>query len=94
MGGRRGGARGPRLGSGPVERAAYTPHTRPRWHVHFRVPHLRPAVEAAAALGGRTVSDVTSNASERWVALRDPDGALFTLTTSLTTKRAQEHHAR
>ncbi|MGW5848829.1 VOC family protein [Streptomyces sp. NPDC055254] len=73
-----------RLNSGPVELAGYDPHTRPRWHVHFRVPALRPAVEAAVSLGGRTVSDVTSNATERWVALRDPDGALFTLTTSLT----------
>ncbi|WCD90423.1 Putative glyoxylase CFP32 [Streptomyces xanthophaeus] len=72
-----------RLNSGPVELAGYAAHTRPRWHVHFRVPRLRPAVEAALALGGRTVSDVTWNATERWVALRDADGALFTLTTSL-----------
>lgn len=72
-----------RLNSGPVEVASYSSHTRPRWHVHFRVPKLRPAVEAAVALGGRTVSDITSNAVERWVTLRDPDGALFTLTTSL-----------
>ncbi len=72
-----------RLNSGPVELAAYSPHTRPRWHVHFRVPKLRPAIEAAVALGGRTVSDITSNAVERWVTLRDPDGALFTLTTLL-----------
>ncbi|MFJ6722855.1 VOC family protein, partial [Streptomyces sp. NPDC091259] len=74
-----------RLNSGPVEAASYSPHSRPRWHVHFRVPRLEPAVEAAVSLGGRTVSDITSNARERWVALRDPDGALFTLTTSLST---------
>ncbi|MFD9728385.1 VOC family protein [Streptomyces sp. NPDC059072] len=72
-----------RLNSGPVELASYSPHTRPRWHVHFRVPKLRPAIEAAVALGGRPVSDVVSNAEERWVTLRDPDGALFTLTTAL-----------
>ncbi|WP_314247336.1 VOC family protein [Streptomyces sp. DSM 40907] len=72
-----------RLNSGPVEIASYSPHTRPRWHVHFRVPKLRPAMEAAVSLGGRAVSDVTSNAVERWVTLRDPDGALFTLTTAL-----------
>ncbi|WP_374777934.1 VOC family protein [Streptomyces sp. NBC_01310] len=72
-----------RLNSGPVELASYSPHTRPRWHVHFRVPSLQPAIEAAVVLGGRTVSDITSNAVERWVTLRDPDGALFTLTTSL-----------
>ncbi|MET9319312.1 VOC family protein [Streptomyces sp. NPDC003038] len=75
-----------RLNSGPVEIAAYASHIRPRWHVHFRVPRLQPAIEAAVALGGRTVSDITSNATERWVALRDPDGALFTLTTFLTTE--------
>lgn len=74
-----------RLNSGPVEAASYSPHSRPRWHVHFRVPRLEPAIEAAVSLGGRTVSDITSNARERWVALRDPDGALFTLTTSLST---------
>ncbi|MFG2874813.1 VOC family protein [Streptomyces sp. NPDC048337] len=80
---RQGGEPVARLNSGPVELASYSPHTRPRWHVHFRVPRLKPAVEAAVSMGGRPVSDVTSNASERWVALRDPDGALFTLTTSL-----------
>ncbi|MBT2406113.1 MULTISPECIES: VOC family protein [unclassified Streptomyces] len=83
---RRGGEPVARLNSGPVEAAAYAPHARPRWHVHFRVPELEPAVEAAASLGGRTVSDVTGNATERWVALRDPDGALFTLTTSRKTE--------
>ncbi|MGW0363783.1 VOC family protein [Streptomyces sp. NPDC002990] len=74
-----------RLNSGPVEIAAYSSHIRPRWHVHFRVPRLEPAVEAAVALGGSTVTEVTSNATERWVTLRDPDGALFALTTSVTT---------
>lgn len=85
---RQGGEPVARLNSGPVELASYSPHTRPRWHVHFRVPKLRPAIEAAVALGGRTVSDITSNALERWVALRDPDGALFTLTTTLAADTA------
>ncbi|MEU9143875.1 VOC family protein [Streptomyces sp. NPDC048349] len=85
---RQGGEPVARLNSGPVEPASYAPHTRPRWHVHFRVPALRPAIEAAVALGGRTVSDITSNATERWVALRDPDGALFTLTTAPTAEPA------
>ncbi|MEU9377994.1 VOC family protein [Streptomyces sp. NPDC048255] len=80
---RQGGEPVARLNSGPVELAGYAAHTRPRWHVHFRVPRLGPALEAALSLGGRTVSDVTSNATERWVAMRDPDGALFTLTTAL-----------
>ncbi|MGW7054796.1 VOC family protein [Streptomyces sp. NPDC054887] len=69
-----------RLNSGPVEVAALTPHARPRWYVYFRVPELEPAVEAATALGGSIVSEVTSSATERWMTLRDPDGALFTLT--------------
>ncbi|MEU9303600.1 VOC family protein [Streptomyces sp. NPDC048269] len=85
---RQGGEPVARLNSGPVELASYSPHTRPRWHVHFRVPALRPAIEAAVAMGGRTVSDIASNAAERWVALRDPDGALFTLTTSLAADPA------
>ncbi|MGW0392654.1 VOC family protein [Streptomyces sp. NPDC003042] len=72
-----------RLRGGPVESAAYNPHIRPRWHVHFRVPRLEPAVEAATALGGSAVSDIASTHAERSVTLRDPDGALFTLTTPL-----------
>ncbi|MGW6709321.1 VOC family protein [Streptomyces sp. NPDC054956] len=79
---RQGGEPVARLDSGPVEPGAYSPYTRPRWHVHFRVPELEPAVEAAVALGGRTVSEPEESATERWVALRDPDGALFTLTAS------------
>ncbi|ATZ22701.1 27 kDa antigen Cfp30B [Streptomyces lavendulae subsp. lavendulae] len=70
-----------RLDSGPVEPGAYNPYTRPRWHVHFRVPELDAAVEAALDLGGRTVSVVTTTGTERSIALRDPDGALFTLTS-------------
>ncbi|WP_229885867.1 VOC family protein [Streptomyces subrutilus] len=91
---RQGGEPVARLDGGPVERAARDPHARPRWHVHFRVPHLRRAVEEAVALGGRTVSDVTSDATERWVALRDPDGALFTLTAPLGGPAAGGGHAR
>lgn len=79
---RQGGEPVARLDSGPVEPAAYSPHTRPRWHVHFRVPELEPAVEAAVALGGRTISEPSRDGTERSVALRDPDGALFTLTAS------------
>ncbi|MFI5617005.1 VOC family protein [Streptomyces sp. NPDC051567] len=81
---RRAGEAVARLDSGPVEAGAYSPYTRPRWHVHFRVPRLGPAVEAALALGANTVSAVNENRTDRWVALRDPDGALFTLTASLT----------
>ncbi|MGW0390702.1 VOC family protein [Streptomyces sp. NPDC003042] len=57
------------------------PHVRPRWHVHFTVPDLEEAVEAAIRLGGRTVSPVQSSVTGRSVALSDPDGALFTVLT-------------
>ncbi|MFD8985647.1 VOC family protein [Streptomyces sp. NPDC059564] len=80
---RQGGEPVARLNSGPVEPGAYTPHTRPRWHVHFRVPDLDEAVEAALGLDGRTVSVFTTTDTERSIALRDPDGALFTLTADL-----------
>ena len=70
-----------RLNSGPVEQASASPYARPRWHVHFRVPRLEPAIEAAVSLGGRTVTDITAAPPDpRSVELRDPDGALFTLT--------------
>ncbi|RSS98490.1 VOC family protein [Streptomyces sp. WAC07149] len=77
---RQGGEPVARLDSGPVEPGAYAPHTRPRWHVHFRVADLDSAVESALDLGGRAVSVVTSDGTERSLLLRDPDGALFTLT--------------
>ncbi|MEV7725114.1 VOC family protein [Streptomyces sp. NPDC101733] len=76
---RQGGEPVARLNSGPVEPGAYTPHTRPRWHVHFRVPELESAVEAAIDLGGRTVSVITETGTSRSIMLRDPDGAVFTL---------------
>lgn len=85
---RHGGEAVARLNSGPVEVASYSPYARPRWHVHFRVPLLEPAIEAAVELGGRAVTEVMSNTRERWVALRDPDGALFTLTASLAPPTA------
>ncbi|MBT2481467.1 VOC family protein [Streptomyces sp. ISL-94] len=72
-----------RLCSGPVETADHAPHARPLWRVHFRVPALEPAIEVATSLGGRTVSGITSNATEQWVAVRDPDGGLFTLNAAL-----------
>ncbi|WP_308344904.1 VOC family protein [Streptomyces sp. ISL-94] len=68
-----------RLNSGPVDAAASAPQARPRWHVHFRVPDLDAATDASTAFGGRTLSPVESNATERWVTLQDAEGALFTL---------------
>ncbi|WSJ28498.1 VOC family protein [Streptomyces subrutilus] len=55
------------------------PLVRPRWHVHFRVPDLEEAMEAAARLGGRAASPVSTSSAGRSVALADSDGALFTV---------------
>ncbi|MFF5705081.1 VOC family protein [Streptomyces sp. NPDC012794] len=87
---RQGGEPVARLDSGPVEQGAYTPHTRPRWHVHFRVADLDSAVEWAVDLGGRAVSVVTTDGAVRSIALRDPDGALFTLTERVAPPGPQD----
>lgn len=71
-----------RLDGGITEAAAHAPETRPRWHVYFRVPDLDEAIEAATAAGGTTLSTVVSSATDRWVTLRDPEGAMFTLTAA------------
>ncbi|OKK17245.1 bleomycin resistance protein [Streptomyces sp. CB00455] len=55
------------------------PLVQPRWHVHFRVPDLEAAVEAATGAGGRSVSPVQTSSASRWVTLADPEGALFTV---------------
>ncbi|MFD6879815.1 MULTISPECIES: VOC family protein [unclassified Streptomyces] len=55
------------------------PHVRPRWHVHFQVPDLEAAVEAATTAGGSIASPVETSSASRWATLRDPEGALFTV---------------
>ncbi|MFD8148429.1 VOC family protein [Streptomyces sp. NPDC059708] len=55
------------------------PHLRPRWHVHFPVPDLEAAIEAANCAGGRPVSPVETSVADRRITLRDPEGALFTV---------------
>ncbi|MCX5152089.1 VOC family protein [Streptomyces sp. NBC_00320] len=55
------------------------PQVRPRWHVHFRVPDLEAAVEAATGCGGKALSPVEASDAGRSVALSDPEGALFTV---------------
>ncbi|MFG2639488.1 VOC family protein [Streptomyces sp. NPDC048370] len=71
-----------RLYGGAVEDAP-DPQVRPRWHVHFRVPDLDEAVETAVRLGGTTASAVRPSGNGRSVALRDPDGGLFTVADSV-----------
>ncbi|MFD9304802.1 VOC family protein [Streptomyces sp. NPDC060048] len=58
------------------------PQVRPRWHVHFAVPDLEAAAEAATRMGGRTASPVQTSPVSRELVLADPDGALFTIVTS------------
>ncbi|MFF2523360.1 VOC family protein [Streptomyces liangshanensis] len=64
-----------RIRKGAVQ-AAPDPRSRPRWHVYFRVGEVSRSVEAAVKDGGAVVS---SDAQE--ATLRDPDGALFTVTS-------------
>ncbi|MFD3539154.1 VOC family protein [Streptomyces sp. NPDC058662] len=67
-----------RISGGALEQAP-DPEARPRWHVHFRVPDLEAAIEAAGELGGRAASPVQTSALSRGIVLADPEGALFTV---------------
>ncbi|MBW5482765.1 VOC family protein [Streptomyces bambusae] len=69
-----------RLASHVGEPTTVDPQLRPRWHVHFRVPDLERATEAALSLGGHRASAVHTAEAERCVTLRDPDGVLFDIT--------------
>ncbi|APE25642.1 VOC family protein [Streptomyces venezuelae] len=76
-----------RLNSGPVEAASAQPQLRPRWLVRFRVPDPEAAAAAVVEHGGLIVPggdwggvrgpEVAGE--RRAVAVRDPEGALFTL---------------
>ncbi|KIF72951.1 glyoxalase/bleomycin resistance protein/dioxygenase [Streptomyces sp. 150FB] len=65
------------------------PQIRPRWHVYFRVPEVTGAVEAAVRGGGKLISPpepsstlpAAAESTVREATLRDPDGALFTVTS-------------
>ncbi|MEV8566201.1 VOC family protein [Streptomyces sp. NPDC051322] len=68
-----------RLSSGAVG-AAPDPRIRPGWHVHFPVADVAATVRAAREHGGVALHEhCTKEKSE--ATLRDPDGALFTVTT-------------
>ncbi|MFI0151340.1 VOC family protein [Streptomyces lydicus] len=70
------------LRGGGVE-SAPDPRIRPRWHVHFRVRDLDKTTTAAVAAGGTVtpVVEPTGGASGPRAVIRDPDGALFTVST-------------
>ncbi|MEV5679414.1 VOC family protein [Streptomyces sp. NPDC052179] len=67
-----------RISSGAVE-AAVDPVVRPHWQVQFPVADLAETVAAARAHGG-TLIEEQAVLRGREATLRDPDGALFTIT--------------
>ncbi|MEU3722291.1 VOC family protein [Streptomyces sp. NPDC031705] len=75
---RRAGRTVARLHGGTLAEAP-DPHLRPRWRIHFRVPGLEAAVEAATALGGSLLTTPGSGSFPHERTLRDPDGAVFSI---------------
>ncbi|MFD3523310.1 VOC family protein [Streptomyces sp. NPDC058653] len=71
-----------RIRGGAVQ-ASPDPQLRPRWHVHFNVRDVDAAVEAALASGGSLVVRTDASAEVAEATLRDPDGALFTVTAAV-----------
>ncbi|MFF0066330.1 VOC family protein [Streptomyces sp. NPDC005279] len=69
-----------RLSSGATG-AAPDPTLRPHWHCHFPVGDVDATVEAARRNGGLVVERHSMPEGEE-ATLRDPDGALFTVTSS------------
>ncbi|MEV7612638.1 VOC family protein [Streptomyces sp. NPDC089799] len=70
-----------RIRGGALE-SAPDPAIRPRWHVNFRVAGLDKTVETAVSLGGTLVSRAPGEDATH-ATLRDPDGALFTVATTV-----------
>ncbi|MEU0990998.1 VOC family protein [Streptomyces sp. NPDC005953] len=68
-----------RLSSG-AEGAAPNPLIRPRWDVHFPVADVIATAQAAEDRGGVVLERRTTREGRPEAALRDPDGALFTVT--------------
>ncbi|MFE3827947.1 VOC family protein [Streptomyces sp. NPDC059092] len=71
---------------GGAVQATPDPQLRPRWHVYFRVPEVSGSVAAALSGGGalavpEEASPDARETSPREATLRDPDGALFTVTS-------------
>lgn len=68
-----------RLSSGAAG-SAPEPGLRPRWHVHFPVTDVAATARAAREHGGAALEEHYSEDRTEAI-LRDPDGALFTVTT-------------
>ncbi|WP_436988040.1 VOC family protein [Streptomyces sp. enrichment culture] len=79
---RSGGRAVARLSSGALEEAP-DPAIRPRWQVHFPVSDVEKRVTAALQHGGTVITHEPGVQA----TLRDPDGALFTLTDADTAER-------
>lgn len=68
------------LRGGGVEDAP-DPQTRPRWRVYFCVEDADAAAAAAERAGGSTVESPSDSSMGRVAMLRDPEGALFMVTS-------------
>ncbi|MGW4032295.1 VOC family protein [Streptomyces sp. NPDC004838] len=68
-----------RLSSG-AQGAAPDPLLRPRWDVHFPVDDVEATVRAALGAGGAILDRRTTQEGADEATVRDPDGALFTVT--------------
>ncbi|MFE7570363.1 VOC family protein [Streptomyces sp. NPDC057539] len=66
---------------GGAVQATPDPRIRPRWHVYFRVPEVSGSVRAALNGGGALLSPPDTSRAPAEATLRDPDGALFTVTS-------------
>ncbi|MEO3977900.1 VOC family protein [Streptomyces sp. CAU 1734] len=67
-----------RLASGATGAAADPVH-RPRWDVHFPVADVDATARAAREAGGTVLERRTTSEGLEEAAIRDPDGALFTI---------------
>ncbi|WP_051837461.1 VOC family protein [Streptomyces sp. NRRL F-2580] len=80
---RRGGATVARIDAGATKDAVDA-LARPRWDVHFAVADLDAATGTAVHLGAAVVSLVETSPFGRRVTLRDPEGALFSVSEETT----------
>ncbi|MFI1016800.1 VOC family protein [Streptomyces sp. NPDC020965] len=70
-----------RLSTAGVRGAAPHPLDRPRWDVHFPVTDLEATAHAARDHGGTVLDRRTAADGTLEATIRDPDGALFTITS-------------
>jgi uncharacterized protein len=69
------------LSSGAAEDAPDA-SIRPRWHVYFGVTDVDATAERASALGAKIIAPPEDSPFGRIAALRDPQGALFSIAIS------------